>query len=92
MLSAEYWEGNAFVTVKQGDANLLTMLNNLHKGTGMGIGWVLLVDTLGGGLILLALTGSLLWTRLHGSRLAAVGLGLGSMSLAVFFTLQAISG
>ncbi|QSB00019.1 PepSY-associated TM helix domain-containing protein [Methylomonas sp. EFPC1] len=92
MLSADYWEGNAFVTVKQGEANLLTTLNNLHKGTGMGVGWVLLVDTLAGGLILLALTGTLLWTRLHGNRLAAAGLGLGSMSLAVFFAMQAISG
>lgn len=92
MLSADYWEGNAFVTVKQGEANLLNTLNNLHKGTGMGVGWVLLVDTLAGGLILLALTGTLLWTRLHGNRIAAAGLGFGSMSLAVFFALQAISG
>jgi len=91
MLSAEYWEGNAFVTVKQGEANLLNTLNNLHKGTGMGIGWVLLVDTLAGGLLLLSLTGTLLWTRLHGNRIAAAGLGLGSMSLTVFFALQAIA-
>jgi hypothetical protein len=92
MLSADYWEGNAFVTVKQGEANLLNTLNNLHKGTGMGVGWVLLVDTLAGGLLLLSLTGTLLWTRLHGNRIAAAGLGFGSMSLAVFFAMQAIAG
>jgi len=92
MLSAEYWEGNAFVSVKQGNANLLQTLNNLHKGTGMGVGWVLLVDTLAGALLLLSMTGLLLWTRLHGPRLAAAGLGLGSLSLVVFFALTAING
>lgn len=92
MLSAEYWEGNAFVSVKQGNANLLQTLNNLHKGTGLGVGWVLLVDTLAGALILLSMTGILLWTRLHGPRLAAAGLGLGSLSLAAFFALTAIYG
>jgi hypothetical protein len=92
MLSAEYWEGNAFVSVKQGNANLLQTLNNLHKGTGMGVGWVLLVDTLAGALLLLSMTGLLLWTRLHGPRLAAAGLGLGSLSLAVLFALTAING
>ena len=91
MLSAEYWEGNAFVSVKQGNANLLQTLNNLHKCTGLGVGWVLLVDTLAGALMLLSMTGILLWTRLHGPHLAAAGIGLGSLSLAVFFALSAIA-
>jgi len=57
---------------------------------GLGIGWVLLVDTLGGALILLSLSGVLLWTRLHGPRLGAAGLGLGSLSLALWFVWQAL--
>jgi uncharacterized protein len=92
MLNAEYWVGNAFISVKQGNANLLNTLNNLHKGSGMGVGWILLVDTLAGALILLSMTGILLWTRMHGPRLAAAGLSLGSLSLAVFFSLNAIVG
>lgn len=92
MLNAEYWEGNAFVSVKQGNANLLQTLNNLHKGSGLGVGWVLLVDTLAGALLMLSLTGVLLWTRLHGPRLAAAGLGLGSLSLMAFFALTAMAG
>ncbi|MCK9606196.1 MAG: PepSY-associated TM helix domain-containing protein [Methylomonas sp.] len=91
-LNAEYWVGNAFISVKQGSANLLQTLNNLHKGTGMGVGWILLVDTLAGALLLLSMTGILLWTRLHGPRLAAAGLGLGSLSLVVFIALSAIYG
>lgn len=90
LLNAEYWEGNAFVTVKQGQANLWVTLNNLHKGVGMGVGWVLLVDTLAGALIVLSLTGTLLWTRLHGTRLAAAGLSLGSMATAIYLAISAI--
>ena len=88
---AEYWQGNAFVLVKHSESTLLQMLTNLHKGSGMGVVWVLLVDTLGGSLILLSLTGTLLWTRLHGTRLAAAALGLGSMAIAITLTLQSIA-
>lgn len=90
MMQAEYWEGNAFVSVKQSEGNLFAVLNHLHTGSGMGVGWVLLADTLAGGLIVLSFTGTLLWTRLHGNRVAAVGLILASLGLAVSFALQAI--
>ena len=63
--SAEYWVGNDFVTVKRTDNALLATLTNLHKGVGMSVGWVLVVDTLAGSLILLSLTGVLLWTELN---------------------------
>lgn len=90
MMQAEYFEGNAFISIKQGEGSFLNVLSNLHKGVGMGVGWVLLVDTLAGGLIILSLTGTLLWTRLHGTRLVGAGLGLGSFGLMLFFALQAI--
>lgn len=89
-LQAEYWEGNAFVTVKRSEANFFALLNNLHRGVGLGVGWILLADTLAGGLIVLSLTGVLLWTRLHGRRLAAAGLALGSLGLGVWFVWQAL--
>lgn len=87
--NAEYWVGNAFVTVKRQDPNLFSLLTRLHMGTGVNTAWVLLVDTLAGGLIALALTGILLWSRLHGSRLMAAALGLGSLSLTIWFAWQA---
>jgi hypothetical protein len=90
-MQAEYWAGNAFVTVKQSEGNLFALLSNLHKGAGMGVAWVLLADSLAGGLIVLSITGILLWTRLHGPRLTAIGLGLSSLSLIVAFTLAAIT-
>ncbi len=65
-------------------------ITRLHKGIGMGTAWVLLADTLAGGLVFLSLTGLLLWTKLHGSRLAMAGLGLGSLGLVVFVVLDSL--
>lgn len=91
-IQAEYWPGNSFVTVKRGQGNIFSVLTNLHKGAGMGVGWVLLADSLAGGLSVLSLTGILLWTRLHGGRLAAAGLGLGSLGLVLGLFLQVLGG
>lgn len=84
---AEYWVGNRYVSVRITDPNFFAWLTWLHKGTGAGIGWVLLVDTLAGGLIVLALTGFLLWTRLHGPRLLALGLIGSCLVTALLFAL-----
>lgn len=84
-VTAEYWVGNHTVSVRRFDPNVFAWLNRLHKGTGANVGWVLLVDTLAGGLIVLALSGLLLWTRLHGPRLLAIGLIGGCLALALTF-------
>lgn len=83
-VNAEYWVGNAFVSIKRQDANVFAFITRLHKGVGLGTAWILLADTLAGGLVFLSLTGLLLWTKLHGSRLAMAGLALTSLGLAVF--------
>jgi len=59
-ISAEYWLGNTYVSVKRQDANAFAFLTRLHKGVGVGVGWVLLADTLAGGLVFLSLSGLLL--------------------------------
>jgi hypothetical protein len=46
--------------------------------------WVLFIDTMAGGLVAMALTGALLWSRLHGPRLAALGIVLASIGLGLF--------
>lgn len=86
--NAEYWAGNAFVTVRCEDPNVYALLTRLHKGTGASAAWILLVDTLAGALIVLALSGILLWSRLHGSRLMAAGIGLTSLGLTMWFAWQ----
>jgi hypothetical protein len=89
-VSAEYWVGNSFVTVRRSDPNVWAFLNNLHQAGGMGAGWILVADGVAGSFILLSLTGVVLWTRLHGPRLLAAGLGLGSLLLGIWFIYQAM--
>ncbi len=89
-VNAEYWVGNAYVSIKHQDANAFAFITRLHKGVGMGTAWILLADTLAGGLVFLSLTGLLLWTKLHGPRLTMAGLGLTSLGLAVFIVLNSL--
>lgn len=87
-LQAEYWVGNQFVNIKRSDQNVFGILTNLHKGTGVGIPWILLVDTLAGSIILLSLTGVVLWTQLNRRRLVGLGIGLTSLTLLVGFAMK----
>jgi hypothetical protein len=48
----------------------------------LGLAWVLFIDTIAGALVAMSLTGFLLWTRLHGSRLLAGGIMLASLMFA----------
>ncbi len=89
-LNVEYWAGNAYATVKRQDPNVWALLTRLHTGTGADIAWVLLVDTLAGALIVLVLSGVLLWSRLHGTRLTAAGIALGSLSLTLLLAWHAM--
>lgn len=83
-ITVEHVKGSASVAVKQTSQNLLGTLKNLHKGTGVGIAWILFIDTIGGALIAMAITGFLLWSRLHGGRLLAGSLLLGSAAFATW--------
>lgn len=89
-VTAEYWLGNQFVSVRRQDANSFAFLSRLHKGSGMNIGWILLVDSLAGAIIVLSITGILLWTKMRKSRLISSGLIAGSVGLALLFTLQSM--
>jgi uncharacterized protein len=82
-VAVEYWVGNSTVSVRRTQNTLLATLTNLHRGVGMGIGWVLLMDTIAGSLILLSLTGVLLWTELNRRRTVGVVLVAGSVAAAL---------
>lgn len=88
-LQAEYWVGNNFVSVKRSDSNAFGLIANLHKGSGMGVAWILLVDTLAGSIILLSITGVLLWALMTKKRL--VGTVIGSVSLLAVLGIAAAS-
>lgn len=82
-VTVEYTPGSRSVSVRQEAHNLLGFLKNLHKGSGLGLLWVLFMDTIAGALVAMSLTGFLLWTRLHGSRVLAGGIVVTSLGLAL---------
>ena len=89
-VQADWWVGNSFITLKRSDNNFFAVLTNLHKGVGMGVAWVLLADTLAGSIILLSLSGVLLWTQLNRRRIVGAVIGVSALALTAFLALQAM--
>jgi hypothetical protein len=81
IIQAEYWVGNRSVGVRTTENGFVATLTNLHKGVGMPVVWILLIDTLAGSLIFLSLSGTILWWETHRRRL--VGLTIFGVSVAV---------
>jgi hypothetical protein len=81
-VQAEYWVGNSYVTLKRSENNVFATLANLHKGVGMSMGWILLVDTLAGSIILLSLSGVALWTLTNRRRTVGIAIASASLLLA----------
>ncbi|WP_192804913.1 PepSY-associated TM helix domain-containing protein [Noviherbaspirillum aerium] len=84
-LSAEYFVGNRFMKVDQTDATPIGMLVRLHMAVGVNAFWVLLSDTIAAGMIVLSITGLLLWTQLHTVRTAATLASIGALLLGLWF-------
>ena len=88
-ITAEYWVGNASASIQNREGNGFFWLTRLHKATGVHVGWILAADALAGTLLFMTLTGILLWSKLHGPRLLAVGLFAGSLgALGLFAALS----
>lgn len=86
---AEYYEGNRFVNLDHTNATVIGTLTRLHMSVGVNAFWVLLSDTIAGGLILLSITGLLLWTQLHTVRTLAVFAAFAAPVLGLFFFIAA---
>lgn len=84
-VSAEYYVGNRSVKLDTIDATPIGTLIRLHTATGVSAFWVLLSDTIAGSLILLSLTGLLLWTQLHTVRTIAVLTSCSALVATVWF-------
>lgn len=84
-VTAEYFVGNRSVKLDHIDATPVGTLLRLHTATGVNAFWVLLSDTIAGSMILLSLTGLLLWTQLRTVRTMAVLTGCGALCAATWF-------
>lgn len=87
---AEYYVGNRFASVETFDPNLIATLTRLHQAIGVSPLWVLLADSIAGSMILLALSGLVLWTRLDRRRLTGLALALASLGVASAAALQSL--
>jgi uncharacterized protein len=81
VIQAEYWQGNKSVSVRTTENGFVATLTNLHKGVGMPVPWILLIDTLAGSIIFLSLSGVLLWW--YTNRRRQVGLAIFGTSVLV---------
>ncbi len=84
-ISAEYFVGNRFVKITHNDATIIGSLTRLHMASGANAFWVLLSDTVAGALIVLSITGMLLWTQLRRVRTIAVLTCIGALLAAAGF-------
>jgi hypothetical protein len=80
VIQVEYWVGNKSASVRTVENGFIATLTNLHKGVGMPVAWILLIDTLAGSLIFLSVSGVILWWETHRRRL--VGLAIFGVSVA----------
>jgi len=85
LVQVEYWGGNTSVKVNVVKNGLIATLTNLHKGSGMSIPWILLVDSIAFSMIFLSLSGVILWIQMNRRR--AIGAGILSVSVALSLTL-----
>ncbi len=88
LIQIEYWQGNRSVNMSTTSNGLIGTLTNLHKGVGMSVAWVLLVDTLAGSLIFLSLSGCYLWVLTN--RRKTSGLLIAGLSVAVLAGLVSV--
>ena len=78
----EYFVGNSFVRIEKYDATVIGTMTRLHMATGVDAYWVLLIDSIAASLMLLALTGTLLWTQLKLPRMGTAAVIVGAPVLA----------
>lgn len=83
-VTAEYFLGNRFVKLDHAEATPIGTLTRLHMAVGVNAFWVLLSDTIAGSLILLSITGLLLWTQLRALHTVAVGTSIGALLAATW--------
>lgn len=80
IVQADYWVGNRSVGVNVTSNGFAATIGNLHKGVGMPVAWILLVDTLVGSLVFLSLSGVAMWLlmnrRNRGTGLLVLGTSL----------------
>lgn len=90
LIDAEYWKGSTFVDVERRDQGLISTLEGLHRSQGAGVGWILFADSIAGAMILLSLTGVILWTELNRRRTIGATIFVVSLVASILLALQSV--
>jgi hypothetical protein len=83
VVQVEYWVGNKSASVRTTDNGLIATLTNFHKGVGMPVPWILLIDSLAGSLIFLSVSGAILWWETNRRRRLGVAIFGTAVALTV---------
>ena len=86
-VEASYVNGNSYIDVVHTDRGFFSTLNRLHLAANTGVVWVLIIDAFSGALVVFSITGLLLWSRLTGPRLLAIGLAGSMLAGTVYYAL-----
>ena len=85
VFEANYVDGNRYIDVVHTERGFFSTLNRLHLASNTGPVWVAIIDAFSIALVVFSITGLLLWSRLTGPRLLAVGLASTTLLGAVYY-------
>jgi hypothetical protein len=84
-VTARHVPGSGLIDLETQNATRWGLLMRLHTGNGASPAWILIVDTVAGSLILLTLSGVLLWTKLRLPRLAGAAVLIAAPMLTAVY-------
>jgi len=87
LTQVEYTEGASTVTVRKSENSPLAILSRLHKGVGGGIPWILLTDSFAVAMVLLGISGIILWAR--GRTVAQMAFSIVGVAVVVLLAIGA---
>ena len=85
VFEANYVDGNRYIDVVHTERGFFSTLNRLHLAANTRPVWVAIIDAFSGALVVFSVTGLLLWSRLTGPRLLAIGLASSTLLATVYY-------
>lgn len=89
-ITSSYTPSTNQLTLSKEDKNFLAFIKNLHKGSGLTATWILFLDAIAGAFLFMSITGIILWSKLHGTRLLAGMIFLSSAILGIITALPGV--
>lgn len=85
VITVRYREGDAVAVATTSHRTFIDVINRFHRAEGVPLGWRILSDAFTGALIVLSITGVMMWTRLHGARMLGAGLFTAAFVVGLYY-------